>query len=60
LERQKFKIAAEMLYTREEIENAVWNKLPPDALEDGSEVVAVTLIDLLRAFGTTLSKRFPW
>jgi len=50
LEHQKFKNAAEMLYTREELENAVWNKLPSEVLEDGSEVVAVTLFDLLRAF----------
>jgi len=50
LEHQKFKNAAEMLYTREEIENAVWNKLPDEVLEDGSEVVAVTLFELLRAF----------
>ena len=50
LEHQKFKNAAEMLYTREEVENAVWNKPPADVLEDGSEVVAVTLFELLRAF----------
>ena len=50
LEHQKFKNAAEMLYTREEVENAVWNKPPTEALEDGDEVVAVTLFDLLRAF----------
>jgi len=50
LEHQKFKNAAEMLYTREEVENAVWNKPPEDVLEDGNEVVAVTLFDLLRAF----------
>jgi len=50
LEHQKFKNAAEMLYTREEVENAVWNKPPEDVLDDGSEVVAVTLFDLLRAF----------
>ena len=50
LEHQKFKNAAEMLYTREEVENAVWNKPPDDVLDDGSEVVAVTLFDLLRAF----------
>ena len=50
LEHQKFKNAAEMLYTREEVENAVWNKPPDDVLEDGNEVVAVTLFDLLRAF----------
>lgn len=50
LEHQKFKNAAEMLYTREEVENAVWNKPPLDAIEEGSEVVAITLFDLLRAF----------
>jgi segregation and condensation protein A len=50
LEHQKFKNAAEMLHTREELENAVWNKPPSEVLEDGSEVVAVTLFDLLRAF----------
>jgi segregation and condensation protein A len=50
LEHQKFKNAAEMLYTREEVENAVWNKPPSDVLEDGGDVVAVTLFDLLRAF----------
>jgi segregation and condensation protein A len=50
LEHQKFKNAAEMLYTREEVENAVWNKPPADVLEDQNEVVAVTLFDLLRAF----------
>jgi segregation and condensation protein A len=50
LEHQKFKNAAEMLYTREEVENAVWNKPPSEVTEEGSEVVAVTLFDLLRAF----------
>lgn len=57
LEHQKFKNAAEMLYTREEVENAVWNKPPTEVLEDGSEVVAVTLFDLLRAFHEVV-KRF--
>jgi segregation and condensation protein A len=50
LEHQKFKNAAEMLYTREEVENAVWSKPPSEILEEGEEVVAVTLFDLLRAF----------
>ena len=50
LEHQKFKNAAEMLYTREEVENAVWNKPPVDALEDANEIVDVSLFDLLRAF----------
>ncbi len=50
LEHQKFKNAAEMLHTREEVENAVWNKPPEDALENENEIVAVSLFDLLKAF----------
>ncbi len=50
LEHQKFKNAAEMLYTKEELENAVWNKPPADVLEEGNELIAATLFDLLRAF----------
>ncbi len=50
LEHQKFKNAAQMLYTREEVENAVWNKPPDDSLENGNEVISVTLFDLLKAF----------
>jgi segregation and condensation protein A len=57
LEHQKFKNAAQMLYTREEVENAVWNSPPMDALEDGKEVIAVTLFDLLKAFHEVV-KRF--
>jgi segregation and condensation protein A len=57
LEHQKFKNAAEMLYTREEVENAVWNKPPADVLEDGNEVISVTLFDLLHAFQEVV-KRF--
>ena len=57
LEHQKFKNAAQMLYTREEVENAVWNSPPRDVLEDGKEVVAVTLFDLLKAFHEVV-KRF--
>jgi segregation and condensation protein A len=50
LEHQKFKNAAEMLYTREEVENAVWAKPPADIIEDADEVVSATLFDLLSAF----------
>lgn len=57
LEHQKFKNAAQMLYTREEVENAVWNSPPQDVLEDEKGVVAVTLFDLLRAFAEVV-KRF--
>jgi segregation and condensation protein A len=50
LEHQKFKNAAQMLYTREEVENAVWNNPPSEILDDGSDIIAVTVFDLLRAF----------
>jgi len=50
LEHQKFKNAAQMLYTREEVENSVWNHPPTDVLEDGNDVIAVTLFDLVKAF----------
>jgi segregation and condensation protein A len=39
------------------VENAVWNSPPLDVLEDGKEVVAVTLFDLLKAFQEVV-KRF--
>jgi len=57
LEHQKFKNAAQMLYTREEVENAVWNSPAQDAVEDGKDVIAVTLFDLLKAFHEVV-KRF--
>jgi segregation and condensation protein A len=50
LEHQKFKNAAQMLYTREEVENSVWQNPPREVVEDGKEVVSVTLFDLLKAF----------
>ena len=50
LEHQKFKNAAEMLYTREEVENAVWANPPAEAAEEAGDVVSVTLFELLRAF----------
>ena len=50
LEHQKFKNAAEMLYTREEIENAVWANPPDDVIEEAGDVISVTLFDLLHAF----------
>ncbi len=50
LEHQKFKNAAQMLYTREEVENSVWHRPPQEVVEDGKEVVSVTLFDLVKAF----------
>jgi segregation and condensation protein A len=46
-----------MLYTREEVENAVWNRPPKEMLEEGKDVVAVNLFDLLKAFSEVV-KRF--
>jgi segregation and condensation protein A len=57
LEHQKFKNAAQMLYTREEVENAVWNSPPQEVTEDEKEIVSVTLFDLLKAFHEVV-KRF--
>ncbi len=57
LEHQKFKNAAQMLSSREEVENAVWNKPPQEVTEDGEEVIAVSLFDLLKAFHDIV-KRF--
>jgi segregation and condensation protein A len=57
LEHQKFKNAAEMLHTREEVENAVWNSPPGDALEGEKEIIDVSLFDLLQAFHEVV-KRF--
>jgi len=56
LEHQKFKNAAEMLYTREEVENAVWNNPPEDALDDANKIVAVSLFDLLKAFNEVVQR----
>ncbi len=57
LEHQKFKNAAQMLYTKEEVENSVWSCPPRDVIEEGKDLVAVTLFDLLRAFHEVV-KRF--
>jgi segregation and condensation protein A len=57
LEHQKFKNAAQMLHVREEVENAVWNSPPGEVLEEGKDMVAVSLFDLLKAFHEVV-KRF--
>ena len=56
LEHQKFKNAAQMLYTREEVENATWNKPLEGTLEDGVDVVAVSLYDLLKVFQVVVAR----
>jgi segregation and condensation protein A len=50
LEHQKFKNAAQMLYTREEVENAVWNKPPKEIIDEAEGIVAVSTFDLIKAF----------
>jgi segregation and condensation protein A len=57
LEHQKFKNAAQMLHTREEVENAVWHCPPQDAIDDEHGVVDVSLFDLIGAFNDVV-KRF--
>jgi segregation and condensation protein A len=57
LEHQKFKNAAQMLHTREEVENAVWHNPPQDAIGDAQGVVDVSLFDLIGAFNEVV-KRF--
>jgi segregation and condensation protein A len=50
LEHQKFKNAAQMLHVREEVENAVWNSPPSEVVDEGKDMVSVTIFDLLKAF----------
>jgi segregation and condensation protein A len=57
LEHQKFKNAAQMLYAKEEIELEVWSKPPREFQDEGEEVIAVTLFDLVAAFRDVV-KRF--
>jgi len=57
LEHQKFKNAAQMLHTREEVENAVWHNPPQEAIEEAPGVVDVSLFDLIGAFNEVV-KRF--
>lgn len=57
LEHQKFKNAAQMLHVREEVENAVWNSPPGEVIEEGKDMVSVSLFDLLKAFHEVV-KRF--
>ena len=58
LEHEKFKNAAQMLYQREMVENAVWTH-PGDLPFEDFEIepqMAVGLIDLLRAFREVLKR----
>jgi segregation and condensation protein A len=56
LEHQKFKNAAQMLYEKEEVENAVWNNPPREVLEEGKDLVSVTLFDILKAFSEVVRR----
>jgi segregation and condensation protein A len=56
LEHQKFKNAAQMLYTREEVENAVWHNPPKEAIDDAKGVVDVNLFDLIQAFNEVVRR----
>jgi segregation and condensation protein A len=56
LEHQKFKNAAQMLYTREEVENAVWHRPPEEAIEGEGDLVAATLFDVIKAFHAIVTR----
>jgi segregation and condensation protein A len=56
LEHLKYKNAAQMLYTRQEVENAVWNRPPSEVIEEGKDLLAVSLFDLLRAFNEVVER----
>jgi segregation and condensation protein A len=50
LEHQKFKAAAQMLYSKETVELCVWPHPPVEVREDEDDVTTVTLFDLVGAF----------
>ena len=56
LEHQKFKNAAQMLRTREEVENAVWSRPPPEVVEESKHVVSVSLFELVHAFQDVVNR----
>jgi segregation and condensation protein A len=56
LEHQKFRNAAQMLHSRQEVENAVWHNPPVDVLDEDEDVIAVTLFDLVKAFRDVLQR----
>ncbi len=50
LEHEKFKNAAQMLYSREEVELSVWGRGQNEFEDEEKELVAATLFDLVKAF----------
>lgn len=50
LEHEKFRSAAQMLYSRETVELAVWPRGDFEFLEEEKEAVSATLFDLVKAF----------
>jgi len=50
LEHEKFRNAAQMLYSRETVELAVWPRGGFEFAEDEKEAVSATLFDLVKAF----------
>ena len=50
LEHQKFKNAAQMLYSKETVENSVWPHPPVEIRQEEDEVLDVTIFDLVSAF----------
>ncbi|MBI3658090.1 MAG: segregation/condensation protein A, partial [Acidobacteria bacterium] len=50
LEHEKFKNAAQMLYAKEAVETEVWSKPPREFMEEGEEMIAATLFDVVSAY----------
>jgi segregation and condensation protein A len=56
LEHQKFKQAAQVLYSKETVESCTWGHPPVEVEEGEGEVVVATLFDVVRAFHKVLSR----
>lgn len=56
LEHEKFKNAAQMLYSREEVELSVWPRGDQEFEEEEKELVSASLFDLVQAFHVMLDR----
>ncbi len=56
LEHQKFKEAAQVLYSKETVESCVWSHPPTEIEESEDDVVLVTLFDVVKAFHKILAR----
>jgi len=56
LEHQKFKQAAQLLYSKETVESSTWGHPPMEVREGEDEIITATLFDLVKAFHRVLAK----